>query len=71
MDPLLYSPRTYYLAVTDKFSEQKAKVIVLMIDLKLSSFSKVLEENLKAGEYSIVRVPRAREVRLAKFIVRC
>jgi len=47
LDPLLYSPRTYYLAVTDKFSEQKAKV---------------LEENLKAGEYSIVRVPRAREV---------
>ena len=46
-------------------------MIVLMIDLKLSSFSKVLEENLKAGEYSIVRVPRAREVRLAKFIVRC
>ena len=64
MDPLLYSPRTYYLAVTDKFSEQKAKVIVSMIDLKLTAFFKVLEENLKAGEYSIVRVPRAREVRL-------
>ena len=43
----------------------------LMIDLKLTAFSKALEDNLKAGEYSIVRVPRAREVRLAKFIVRC
>ena len=71
MDPLLYSPRTYYLAVTDKFSEQKAKVIVLMIDLKLTALYKVLEENLKAGEYSIVRVPRAREVRLVKSIVIC
>ena len=64
MDPLLYSPRTYYLAVTDKFSEQKAKVIVYndLFDVDCF-FSKVLEENLKAGEYSIVRVPRAREVR--------
>ena len=62
MDPLLYSPRTYYLAVTDKFSEQKAKVF-LMSDLKLTASSKALEENLKAGKYSIVRVPRAREVR--------
>ena len=64
MDPLLYSPRTYYLAVTDKFSEQKAKVIVYndLFDVDCF-FSKVLEENLIAGEYSIVRVPRAREVR--------
>ena len=38
-------------------------MIVLMIDLKLTALYKVLEENLKAGEYSIVRVPRAREVR--------
>ena len=64
MDPLLYSPRTYYLAVTDKFSEQKAKVNVFDNHSKLKIFSKVLEENLKAGEYSKVRVPRAREVRL-------
>ena len=26
MDPMVYSPRTYYVAVTDKLSEQKAKV---------------------------------------------
>ena len=26
LDPLVYSPRTYYLANTDKLSEQKAKV---------------------------------------------
>ena len=43
----------------------------MMSDLKLTAFSKALEENLKAGEYSIVRVPRAREVRFVKFIVRC
>ena len=43
----------------------------MMSDLKLTAFSKALEENLKAGEYSIVRVPRAREVRLVKFIVIC
>jgi len=47
LDPLVYSPRTYYLANTDKLSEQKAKV---------------LEEKLETGEYSLVRVPRAREV---------
>jgi len=47
LDPLVYNPRTYYLADTDKLSEQKAKV---------------LEESLGSGEYSMVRVPRAREV---------
>ena len=27
LDPLVYNPRTYYLADTDKLSEQKAKVV--------------------------------------------
>ena len=59
----MYSPRTYYLADTDKLSEQKAKVAFPFLCSDLSCFDlKVVEEKLGTGEYSMVRVPRAREV---------
>ena len=70
----MYSPRTYYLADTDKLSEQKAKVAFPILCRDLSSFdSKVVEEKLGTGEYSMVRVPRAREVILCptKLFIPC
>ena len=64
LDPLVYNPRTYYLADTDKLSEQKAKVVFAHSVQKFEQFLiEVLEENLGTGEYSMVRVPRAREVK--------
>ena len=54
LPPETYSPRTYVMAETDRFSEAKVEEL----------------EKERPGEHVIVRVPRAREVTPSDAVIR-